>query len=208
MVVLKSTQKVMVGSRMTPDLKEVLEAEAAERGVSFSAYLETLVLNRAHNSADVEKLKEKIFELESTVAELREQKVKMEGFNNSFPDDTALLSKELMEKGIENRILKQERVELVAKLNQALKERDISMKIQGKPIPHWISDDGYHLLVQSINSLKKLYPHYTHEELLLSSLGLIEFNEAKPIFMIDTLDKFWKKKSNFLTLIKQKGGQQ
>jgi hypothetical protein len=204
----KNHQKAMVGFRMNPDLREVLEVEAQERGITFSAYLETLIINRAHNSADVDKLKEKVFELEATVAEFRQQGAEKAETDNSSPLDTPDLSHQISEKGIENRMLKQQNAELVLKLNQVLKERDVIMKMQGKPIPHWMSDDGYNFFIQMLNELQKQYPNHTHQEVLLSAVGLAKFNESKPLFIIATLDKLWKHKPHFLTHIKSKGGQQ
>lgn len=208
MTVQRNIQKIMVGCRMNPDLKELLDAEAAEKDMSLSAYLEALVVNRTHNSVDVEKLKEKIFELESTISEFQQQQAKMLDTNNSDFFDATEVSKELMEKGIENRMLKQDKAELIEKLRQALRERDVAMKMQGKSIPHWISDNGYKQLIELINKLKRHYPNQTYEELLLSSVELVNFNEKKPLFIIDTLSKLWKHQPHFITILKQKGVQQ
>ncbi len=199
----KNSQKVMIGFRMNPDLKEALEIEAKDRDMSFSAYLETLIINRAHNSADIEKMGEKIFELESTIAELQQQNAKVSDTSNSKAFDTSF-SNELIEKGVENRMLKQDKAELILKLNNALKERDVAMKINGKPIPHWISPNGYNLLVQTVAKIQKSYPHHTIEQVLLSSVAMVEYNEKKPTFVIATLDKFWIRNANFLINFKQK----
>lgn len=208
MTVQRNIQKIMVGCRMNPDLKELLDAEAAEKDMSLSAYLEALVVNRTHNSVDVEKLKEKIFELESTISEFQQQQAKMSDNHNSDSFDSTEISKELMEKGIENRMLKQDKAELIEKFRQALRERDVAMKMQGKPIPHWISNNGYKLLIELIIKLKRHYPNQTHEELLLSSVELVNFNEKKPLFIIDTLSKLWKHQPHFITILKQKAVQQ
>lgn len=198
----------MIGFRMNPDLREVLDIEAKERDMTLSSYLEALIINRAHNSADVDKLKEKVFELEATLAELRQQAAEKVETDNSSTLDAPDSSHQILEKSIENRMLKQQNAELVLKLNQVLKERDVIMKMQRKPLPHWMSDDGYDLLIQLLNKLQKQYPKYTHQEVLLSAVGLTKFNESKPLFIIATLDKLWKHEPHFLTLIKSKGGQQ
>ncbi len=201
----KHNNKVMVGFRMNPELKEVIMAETKQRDdVSFSAYLESIVINRAHNSADIDKMKEKIFELESKIAEMHQQNAKVSEASNPEDLDAPNLSKELMEKGLENRMLKQRNAELSLSLNNALKERDVAMKINGKPIPHWISTNGYNLLVQILAKIQKIYPHHTYEQVLLSSVGMVDYNEKEPTFIIATLDMFWKCNTNFLTNLKQK----
>ncbi len=201
---INNHQKAMVGFRMNPELREVLEAEAKQKNLSFSAYLETLVINRAHNSADIDKLKEKVFELESTIAELHQQKAKVSETSNPEVSPAPNFSDELMEKGIENRMLKQDKAELILRLNNALKERDLAMKLNGKPTPLWISAKGYDLLIQMVAKIQAIYPHYSYEQVLLSSVGIVEYNEKKPTFVIVTLDKFWKRNPNFLINIKQK----
>jgi septal ring factor EnvC (AmiA/AmiB activator) len=201
----KQNNKVMVGFRMNPELKEVIMAEIKQRDdISFSAYLEEIVVNRAHNSADIDKMKEKIFELESTIAELHQQNAKVSKTSNPEDFDAPNLSKELMEKGLENRMLKQRNAELNLSLNNALKERDVAMKINGKPIPHWISTNGYDLLVQMVAKIQSMYPHHTYEQVLLSSVGMVDYNEKEPTFIISTLDMFWKSNTNFLNNLKQK----
>jgi hypothetical protein len=67
---------------------------------------------------------------------------------------------------------------------------------------------NYNLMMQKLERFRQSFPQYTHEELLLSSLRLVEYNHSKPLFIISRLDGLWKAEPKFIHQLKQKGGQQ
>jgi tRNA pseudouridine-54 N-methylase len=204
-----SQAKEMVGLRINLDLKELLEVEAKERDLSFSAYLEKLLLNRRSDAADIEQMKARLFELDAIVSEQARQ---MELYNSSNQeiDVTSIeqLQKETITKEVENRKLKQEKVELLEQMKRVLAERNVVMGIQQRVIPHWMNNANYNLMMQMLERLRQKYPQYTLEELLLSSIRLVEYNHSKPLFILSRLDGLWKEEPKFIHQLKQKGGQQ
>ena len=60
----------MVGCRVEPDLKELLENEATQSDSTLSKYIENILKQRRHTDNDAEKLKERIFECKSTARAL------------------------------------------------------------------------------------------------------------------------------------------
>jgi N-acyl-D-aspartate/D-glutamate deacylase len=201
--------KEMVGLRINPDLKEVLEAEAKERDLSFSAYLEKLLLNRRSDAADTEHMKARLFELEAMVSAQAHQ-MRLDDSLDQAMDVSSIeqLQEETIAKEVENRKLKQEKVELLEQVKRVLAERNAVMGIQQRVIPHWINNANYNFMMQMLERLRQKHPQYTHEELLLSSIRLVEYNHSEPIFILSRLDGLWKEEPKFIHQLKQKGGQQ
>jgi hypothetical protein len=204
-----SQVKEMVGLRINPDLKEVLEAEAKERDLSFSAYLEKLLLNRRSDVADIEHMKARLFELEATVSAQAHQ-MGLDNSSNQEIDGNSIeqLQEEAITKEVENRKLKQEKVELLEQMKRVLAERNAVMGIQQRVIPHWMNNANYNLMMQMLERFRQKYPQYTLEELLLSSIRLVEYNHSKPLFILSRLESLWKEEPKFIHQLKQTGGQQ
>jgi hypothetical protein len=204
-----SQAKEMVGLRINLDLKELLEVEAKERDLSFSVYLEKLLLNRKSDAADIEQMKARLFELEAMVSAQAHQMV-LDNSSNQEIDRTCIeqLQKETIAKEVENRKIKQEKVELLEQMKRVLAERNVVMGIQQRVIPHWMNNANYNLMMQMLERLRQKYPQYTLEELLLTSIRLVEYNHSKPLFILSRLDCLWKEEPKFIHQLKQKGGQQ
>jgi hypothetical protein len=136
--------QTMVGLRINPDLKEILESEAKERDLNFSGYLEKLLLNRKSEAADIEHMKARLFELEAVVSEQAHQ---MSSYNSSNQGIDLIsieeLQKDNMLNEVENRKLKQEKVDLLEQMKRVLAERNAVIGIQQRVIPHWMNNANY-----------------------------------------------------------------
>jgi predicted enzyme involved in methoxymalonyl-ACP biosynthesis len=181
---MMKSSKTTVGCRMAPELKQVLEPEASERGLTLSAYIETLLLNRTHQEADVEKFQDKIFQLESTVAQLNEAlNEKMPVHDEQGESRIRQLQEQVTTLGIENRTLKQEKLTLLDHLKRAKQENEVVVRMQPNIYPQWMSDSRNKKLLEAVQNFKQLYPHLSYEDVLLSAIGIVEYNQRKPRFL-------------------------
>jgi hypothetical protein len=194
---MKKEVKIMVGCRAEPDLKEVLESEATHLNKTLSAYIESILKQRHFADDDVEKLKERIFELETHNLSLqsRWQEASDKG---TISENSAELEKKTLAQDVEIRTLKQQKMAITTMYNRAVEERDVLSKMHGKVIPHWMSQDSYNQMVNYLNQLHKQHTKLSHEQLLTLSLATIVKNE-KSSYLVYRLSDFLKLKPNFFT---------
>ena len=121
---MKKDVKIMVGCRVEPDLKEILETEATQNTKTLSAYIEGILKQRHFAEDDVEKLKERIFELETQNAALQSRFQEVSE-NENVNDNTADLEKKMLAKDVEIRTLKQQKMEVTDLYKRAIQERDV-----------------------------------------------------------------------------------
>lgn len=187
----------MVGCRVEPDLKELLENEATQTDKTLSAYLEGILKQRHYAENDVGKLKERIFELETQNAALqsRSQTVRE---NENVSENTIVSEAKLLAQDVEIRTLKQQKMEITDFYKRATEERDVLAKLHGKVIPHWISESNYNLMGSYLNQLVKLKPKLSHERVLVASLATTLHNE-KSNFTVYRISDFLSRNPHFFT---------
>ncbi len=201
---MKKEVKIMVGCRVEPDLKSALEAEATQNTKTVSAYIDGILRQRHSGGDDVEKLKERIFELEMQNAALQ-SRFQSVTENENGADNTVAMEEKVLAQDVEIRTLKQQKMEVMDMYKRVVDERNVLSNLQGKVIPHWISNDNYNRMINNMKQLKKLHPQYSHEQLLIVSLATVIKNENSVITM-NRITDFLKSHPNFFTT--QKGQNQ
>jgi ribosomal protein L16 Arg81 hydroxylase len=131
---MKKDVKIMVGCRVEPDLKEILETEATQNTKTLSAYIESILKQRHFAEDDVEKLKERIFELETQNAALQSRFQEVSE-NDNISENTAELERKMLAKDVEIRTLKQTKMDITDMYNRVVGERNVLSKMQGNVIP-------------------------------------------------------------------------
>lgn len=187
----------MVGCRVEPDLKELLDKEATQTDKTLSAYIETILKQRHHSDDDVQKLKERIFELETNAAALQ-SRLEAVFENDNVKENTAELEKKLLAQDVEIRTLKQQKMDITGFYKRAIAERDTLAKLQRSVVPHWMSTNSYNMMINYVRELQKLKPKLTHEQVLVVALATALRNEKSGFTMFRMAD-FLNKNSNFFT---------
>ena len=151
-----------------------------------------------HTDNDAEKLKERIFELETTAAVLQ-SRLETVSKNDNVIENTAELEAKLLAQDLEIRTLKQQKMEITGYYKKVSEERDVLAKLQGSIVPHWMSTKTYNLMVQYVRELQKLKSELTHEQVLTVALATSVRNEKSERWVLRIAD-FLDKNPNFLTL--------
>ena len=194
---MKKEVKIMVGCRAEPDLKTVLETEAAQTHKTLSAYIEGILKQRHFAEDDVDKLKERIFELETQNTSLQ-SRWQEASENDNVSDNDAELEKKTLAQDVEIRTLKQQKMDITDMYKRVVEERNVLAKMHGKVIPHWMSDDSYNQVVNYLNQLHKLRPKLSHEQLLIVSLATVIKNEESS-YVVYRMADFLEFNPNFFT---------
>lgn len=193
---MKKDVKIMVGCRVEPDLKEILETEATQNTKTLSAYIEGILKQRHFAEENVEKLKERIFELETQNAALQSRFQEVSE-NENVNDNMADLESKMLAKDVEIRTLKQQKMEVTDLYKRAIQERDVLAKLQGNVIPHWMSEATYKRMINFLKLLKQKQPNFSHEQILVLALATCLKNESG--FIVYRIADLLKSKPDFFT---------
>jgi len=170
--------KIPISSRVDPDLKEALENEAEELGVTTSLYLEEALQNRHFENekykeavSKIEYLKAQFIkvqrysqELESNIQELKDKKKDLKAKHQIADDDTHRLSQEVQ--NLDSKI-------------QPFRDLGISK----------LAPENLIELDQYFAILEEKYPDHSRVELLLAALNRTVKNE-KGMFVIHTISGY------------------
>lgn len=192
----QSPPKEVVTCRVAPELKDQLQLEADERGISLSKYAEILLLHRNPNEdeyQELESLRQRVFELESEVGLLEKQLQADKGQKSDV-----LLNQELIKVSTENKNLKQRLMMQVEVIKQSKVENATLSKMQGGLIPHWMSEQGYKQTLSFLEQIYALKP--LKAELLLHACLAVTLENQKSSFKVLTLTQFLSRNPNFSNL--------
>ncbi len=179
--------KAVLNCRAEVLLKEQIEAEATEKGLTVSNYMEQILLRRHDSTENVDLLKKRIFQLEAEVFELSKHQKTLgeEQPENLLPE-------------MQNRQLKQQILEMRQELKLVSQQRNALVKHHSEAVPHWLSQNGYEELVKMLKNLQQIFPKKDYERLLLASVA-VAIKNSKSNFFVLTLQDFWRGHPHFLT---------
>lgn len=187
MKLIFSEAKTVLTSRIDPQLKEQLEAEATAKNATLSNHVEQLLFRRSDPSTDVYELKNRLFQLEAENLDLRQ---KLQQGGGVPPPEIADLENQV-------RLLKRQNLELQQAAQQGFRQREALLRQHVEALPHWISADAHRAVLRLLGDLRKKFPKRDFEHLLLASLATALQN-TRSIF-ISTLADFFARHPNFST---------
>jgi hypothetical protein len=201
---IENNAKSTLTFRLDPQLKEDLTTEAKVKNLTVSGYVESLLMSRelddAGEATTIQSLRERIIELEFELEKYRHSAQLPDVHANVHVPATELsdFSDKIAQLTIANKSLRQRNFNLEEHTKQLVNERNTLAKMQGKVIPHWMTQDGYELLIKVLKKMHTLHPDLSPEHTLLSSVAVTLKNESN-LFSVYTLSDFLKANPYFLT---------
>ena len=119
------------------------------------AYIENILQQRHSTDDDVGKLKQHIFELETSNAALQ-SRLETVSKNDNVIENTAELEAKFLAQDLEIRTLKQQKMTLAGYYKKVVDERDVLARLQGNAVPNWMSTNTYNQVIQYVQELQKL----------------------------------------------------
>ena len=200
---MKNDLKKTLTFRLSSQLKDDLTAEAQAKDLTPSHYVESLILSRelddSGSSITIQSLKERIIQIELENEKLRQTAEMKPVHANAYVHEAqmTLFSDKMAELNIENKSLRQRNYEMEEHTKQLVQQRDTLAQMQGKVIPHWMTQEGYQQFINDIKQLKTRHEDLLAEQLVLSAMAVTLENE-KSSFNVYNLKDFLELKPNFL----------
>ncbi len=170
--------KIPVSCRILPDLKEDIEVEAQEAGLTTSLYLEQILQCRHEQAEMDENLEAEAAELRAKVKSLQSATERMKGQLEEVRTEGNKYYQELALSKMENDKLKAS-IEQLEKETQPLKE----LGLMGLSPAELSELEGY------FSALETKYPSHSRSYLLLATFNRMVKNE-KGMFVIHTIDGY------------------
>ena len=167
--------KIPISSRVYPDLKESLDNEAEELGLTTSLYLEDALKNR---HSENEKLKEAMSEVE----QLKSQLNKMQDYVQDLESKIEVLKIKKKDLKVRHEMADDD----IDRLNQAVQKLDNKIQLIRDLGISKLAPENLTELDQYFAILEEKYPDLSRVELLLAALNRTVKNE-KAMFIIHTI---------------------
>lgn len=191
---MDNKNKIVVSCRLDDELKNALQAEATERGMTFSSYMEELMEQRATNAnanSVIHEYSRRTLETEAENERLRAEITALssgnENVNGNLTQQCAALS-------IDNKKLRERILQLEAYCKQIVQAHNEAKQTR----PYWISETTHQRIVTSIKQLKSIKSDFSEEQLLLLAAEITLKNEQSS-FTTLTINDFLKRNLNFFT---------
>lgn len=191
---MDNKNKIVVSCRLDDELKNALQAEATERGMTFSSYMEEVMEQRATNAnanSVIHEYSRRTLEAEAENERLRAEIKALssgnENVNGNLTQQCAALS-------IDNKKLRERILQLEAYCKQIVQAHNEAKQTR----PYWISETTHQRIVTSIKQLKSIKSDFSEEQLLLLAAEITLKNEQSS-FTTLTINDFLKRNLNFFT---------
>lgn len=191
---MNTLNKIVVSCRLDDELKNALQAEATERGMTFSSYMEEVMEQRATNAnanSVIHEYSRRTLETEAENERLRAEITALssgnENVNGNLTQQCAALS-------IDNKKLRERILQLEAYCKQIVQAHNEAKQTR----PYWISETTHQRIVTSIKQLKSIKSDFSEEQLLLLAAEITLKNEQSS-FTTLTINDFLKRNLNFFT---------
>jgi predicted DNA-binding ribbon-helix-helix protein len=191
---MDNKNKIVVSCRLDDELKNALQAEATERGMTFSSYMEEVMEQRATNAnanSVIHEYSRRTLETEAENERLRAEIMALSSGNENVNGN---LTQQCAELSIDNKKLRERILQLEAYCKQIVQAHNEAKQTR----PYWISETTHQRIVKSIKQLKSIKSDFSEEQLLLLAAEVTLKNEQSD-FTTLTISDFMKRNLNFFT---------
>lgn len=191
---MDNKNKIVVSCRLDDELKDALQAEATERGMTFSSYMEEVMEQRATNANANSVIHE--YSRRSLEAEAENERLRAEikALSSGNENVNGNLTQQCAELSLDNKKLRERILQLEAHCKQVVQARNETKQTR----PYWISETVHQRIVNSIKQLKRIKSDFSEEQLLLLAAEVTLKNEQSDFTML-TINDFLKRNLNFFT---------
>lgn len=186
--------KTVVSCRLDEQLKDALQAEATERGITASSYIEEVLERRATNANANSVIHEYSRRTLEAEAEIERLTAEINALSSGNENVNVNLTQQCAELSIDNKKLRERILQLEAYCKQLVQAHDVAKQTR----PYWISETTHQRIVGTIKQLKTLKKDFSEEQLLLLAAEVTLKNEQSHFTML-TISDFMKRNSNFFT---------
>jgi predicted DNA-binding ribbon-helix-helix protein len=191
---MDTKNKMVVSCRLDEQLKNELQAEATERDMTISSYIEEVMQQRATNAnanSAIHEYSRRALEAEAEIERLNAEVVALSSGNENVNGN---LTQQCGELSMDNKKLRERILQLEAHCKQLVQAHDIAKQSR----PYWISETTHQRIVSTIKQLKSLKKDFSEEQLLLLAAEVTLKNEQSD-FTTLTISDFMKRNLNFFT---------
>jgi predicted DNA-binding ribbon-helix-helix protein len=191
---MDTKNKTVVSCRLDEQLKNELQAEATERDMTISSYIEEVMQQRATNAnanTAIHQYSRRTLEAEAEIERLRAEIIALSSGNENINGN---LTQQCAELSIDNKKLRERTLQLEAYCKQLVQAQDVAKQTR----PYWISETTHQRIVSTIKQLKSLKKDFSEEQLLLLAAEVTLKNEQSD-FTTLTISDFMKRNLNFFT---------
>lgn len=191
---MNTNNKIVVSARFNDQLKSDILAEAKEKSMTPSKYIESIMQQRALNTeADVmiQEYRKRTLEAETENERL---KAEIAALSNGNENVNANLTEQCADLSLYNKRLREKVIELETACKQLMQEKNTALQTR----PYWISEVIHQRILVVLKRLKAVIPKYSEEQLLLLAAEVTLENERSWIEMY-TVSDFLKYNPKFFT---------
>lgn len=191
---MDTKNKTVVSCRLDEQLKNELQAEAIDRDMTISSYIEEVMQQRATNAnanSAIHEYSRRALEAEAEIERLNAEVVALSSGNENVNGN---LTQQCGELSMDNKKLRERILQLEAHCKQLVQAHDIAKQSR----PYWISETTHQRIVSTIKQLKSLKKDFSEEQLLLLAAEVTLKNEQSD-FTTLTISDFMKRNLNFFT---------
>jgi predicted DNA-binding ribbon-helix-helix protein len=191
---MDTKNKTVVSCRLDEQLKNELQAEATERDMTISSYIEEVMQQRATNAnanSAIHTYSRRTLEAEAEIERLQAEIVALSSGNENVNEN---LTQQCAEFSIDNKKLRERILQLEAHCKQLVQAHDATKQTR----PYWISETTHQRIVGTVKQLKSIRSDFSEEQLLLLAAEITLKNEQSD-FTTLTINDFMKRNSTFFT---------
>lgn len=191
---MNTQTKIVVSCRLDDELKNALQTEATERGMTFSSYMEEVMEQRATNANANSVIHE--YSRRSLEAEAENERLRAEikALSSGNENVNGNLTQQCAEFSLDNKKLRERILQLETHCKQVVQAHNETKQTR----PYWISETVHQRIVNSIKQLKRIKSDFSEEQLLLLAAEVTLKNEQSDFTML-TINDFLKRNLNFFT---------
>jgi antitoxin component of RelBE/YafQ-DinJ toxin-antitoxin module len=160
---MDNKNKIVVSCRIDEQLKNDLQTEADERGMTASSYIEQVIQQRAINceaNGVIEEYRKRTLETESENERLRAE---IAALSNGNENVNVNLTQQCADLSLDNKRLRDRIIQLESHCKQLMQDKNTATQTR----PYWISETTHQRIVNTTKQLKSIKPRFSEEQLLL-----------------------------------------
>lgn len=195
---MDTKNKIVVSCRLDEQLKNDIQTEALEKGLTPSSYIEAIIQQRALNKeADnmIQEYRKRALETETDNERLRAEITALSKGNENI---NANLTQQCADLSLYNKRLRNKVIELEASCKQLMQDKNTATQTR----PYWISETIHQRILMAVKQLKTIKPKYSEEQLLLLATEVTLKNE-RAFFQMYKISDFLESNSKFFTFKSQ-----
>ena len=199
---MNANNKIVVSCRLDEQLKNDLQTEANEKGMTSSSYIEAIIQQRAlNNEADntIQEYRKRTLETETENERLQAEIAALSNGNeNVNANSNSNLTQQYADLSLYNKRLRDRIIELETTCKQLMQDKNTAIQTR----PYWISETIHQRILIALKQLKGIKPKYSEEQLLLLSTEVTLKNE-RSFFQMYKISDFLETNSKFFTFKSQ-----